>query len=121
LKRKLQHQQRHHLKQSGKLDGKNGKKEETTSKTVPSNLCRLYNREHEWKDCPDNPNSAKYNGIHFSTIQKQKQTKKEKVEADAKKVVNAIMNEGTAPTVSFEADFEYKTDNDDYRDINDTL
>ena len=121
LKRKLQHQQQHRLKQGGKLDGTNDEKEETASKTVSSNLCGLHNREHEQRDRPTNPNSAKYNGIHFSTIRKQKQAKKEKAEADTKKEVNVIMNEGTTPTVSFKADFEYQTNDGDYGDIDDTF
>ena len=50
-------------------------KKKTPKEPAPTppdkNKCRLVGHNHNWKNCPNNPNSKNYNGIHYSKIREQ--------------------------------------------------
>ena len=49
----------------------NKKPKEPASTITDTNKCRLIGHNHLWKNCPNNPVSKNYNGIHYSKIREQ--------------------------------------------------
>ena len=68
------------LKIIEKAHGNDKAEQESSSKKKPrepapnptdTNTCRLFRHNHLWKNCPNNPNSKNYSGIHYSKIREQ--------------------------------------------------
>jgi len=78
------------------------------------NMCRLHDGKHVWKDCPSNRFSKNYDE---AKAKKERENRYRSKGGKANSVANVAVKEVTS-SVLFAADFDYKTDNDSVRKVN---
>ena len=54
-----------HAKDKIEEESSNKRFKESATDPTKKNMCSLSGHNHLWKDCPNNPNSKKYNGTHY--------------------------------------------------------
>ena len=81
-----------------KEEPSNKKVKETVTNPTKNKICRLIGHNHHWKDCPNNPNSKKYNGTHYSKNCELNQTAAERsiITSHAAELIVSIPTVATA-------------------------